>query len=249
MTLSRRDPQPGLGGVECRRRCSTDRNSRDLPRRRIDAARDVTRDHNRCGSVVDRLDCAGRRFTRLAAEAGTEDRVDDPAGAAEQLGGERRREPLRKPLIHRQRVSAQLIGRCEHQHAHVAPALAQHPRGNEPVTTVIALAAYDHHQAGRDEAADQVGEPGTGELHQAAAGNPALLDRPAVERPLFGGVGQWLEPRRERHHAAAGPAGAGSCGAGSTGAATAAAAASLSVCVSETLTSTPSSSARRRAAP
>src|SRR5262249_27818495 len=119
----------------------------------------------------------------------------------------------------------------EQQHPDVAAEHSKQPRDHQAVAAVVALAADDGDRAGRREPADQVGEPFPGALHQLEPGNPALADRPLIERALLRSAGKRLEPRRKAHCAIA------------------TAAASRWLWVSNTSTRTPSVRARCATAP
>ena len=72
---ARLDPQPRLGGVEGRRRARHDGEPGRLAAGGVDAARHVGREHLDT-AVADRLDRRGDRAARLAAGAGSQQRVD-----------------------------------------------------------------------------------------------------------------------------------------------------------------------------
>ena len=110
------------------------------------------------------------------------------------------------------RVAAQLARVPEQEHVDLATPLAQQPGRDEPVAAVVALAAHDDDPSGRRHLTSQVGQPGAGALHQLEARDPALADRPLVERPLLAGVGERLKPVRKRRHRAPEPNGSASHG-------------------------------------
>jgi len=201
VSLSRRDPQPRLGGVERRRGARPDRRPRDLPGRAVDTAGNVTRDdHRPIGARVDRVDRAVRGLTRDAGKAGAENRVDDPGGGVERLSLEPARRRPRKPLEVGARIAAQVVGIGEQQHGDLAADLAQQPGRHEAVAAVVAPAADDGDRAGRHKFLDQLRKPAAGALHQVESGDPELADRPLVQRALLGGVRKPLEPAREGRH-------------------------------------------------
>ena len=55
----------------------------------------------------------------------------------------------------------------------------------EAVAAVVALPAHDNHPARRRPLLDKARQPGAGPFHQLDAGDPALADRPLVERALL----------------------------------------------------------------
>src|SRR6202034_1783532 len=87
----------------------------------------------------------------------------------------------------------------ERDHAHITPLLAQDARDDVAVTAVVALAADDDDCSGAGYLGDDPRHAGAGALHQLDPGDPALVDRPRVERPLLSGVGQLLQPARQAH--------------------------------------------------
>ncbi len=91
-------------------------------------------------------------------------------------------------------------GRAEQHHRGLAALLAEHPGGDEAIAAVVALATDNDDPALGNTLEHELGQPPSRALHQLEPGDPELIDRPAVERTLLGGVGQWLKPSRERAH-------------------------------------------------
>jgi hypothetical protein len=201
--LARRDPQPGLGRMERRRRDRPHRRPGGLARRGVHAAGHVARDDRdpALGRRGHRLDGVERVAARRAARAGAEHRVDDPRRLHQRAGVERPRRRARQPLAVRARVAAQLArAAAEQLHVHLAPLLAQHARRDEAVAAVVAVPADDGDHALGNPPRDQLREPAARRLHQLQPGDAALLDRPRVERALGGRVGQRLQPGGKPRH-------------------------------------------------
>ena len=145
------------------------------------------------GAAVDRRDRARGRLARLAREAGAEDRVDDRGGAVQRPaasnGARRRRRAGARGWSRASPRSSSAS--AEQQHVDLAAALAQQPRGHQPVAAVVALAARrPRSRPSGASVADELGQPRAGALHQLERRDPALLDRPRVDGALCLGVGQ-----------------------------------------------------------
>ncbi len=163
---------------------------------RVEAGRQVERDDRHAGGAgaVDGLDGRGHRPARGAAQAGTEKRVHDQIGAAED-----RREPARirdlldapAPAPERVRRVAPHVGAPPHQqHAHHRAAGSEPARDHESITAVVALAAHDDDRLAadrREPAGDERGRAGPRVIHEARPGNAELADGARVERPHLRG--------------------------------------------------------------
>jgi len=147
----------------------------------VDSRSDVAGDH-RCAAGLDRGDRRAGRLTRLAGEAGAEDRIDHGARAG-QTGRRLAVELLGAEALEvGDGVAAQLRRRPEQQGLDVEAGLGQVARGDQPVAGVVALAADDPHRALGGQLADRLRHRPPGRLHQLQRGHAGFLDCPGVDR-------------------------------------------------------------------
>ena len=135
---------------ERRRRARAHRGPRDLAGRGVDAAR-ARRRPRPATRRVHRRDRVGRGAARRALEAGAEHRVDHDRGArrARRARTARSRRPAAADRRRRRRAARRARPAAGTRTSR--PALAQQPRGDEPVAAVVALAADDRDgPVGRD---------------------------------------------------------------------------------------------------
>ncbi len=183
--LSRRDPEPGFGGMEGHRHVGLNGLAADLAGGTIDSAGDVAGDHPQARrgtpSGVDGGDGAADRLAWSAGEPGSEQRVHHAGGSLERgskIGG---------------------AVRADVHDRHLAPELAQHPRCDVAVAAVVPATTSDHDRAFRNELRAHTGQRASGTLHQRLRRNPVLPDRPRIQGPLLGGVRQRCQPGRQVH--------------------------------------------------
>ena len=193
--LARLDPVAELGGVEGDGDVGVDGDAPGLAAGVVDTGGDVRGDHRRA-AAVDRLDHRVCRVTGGAGEAGAEDRVDDDAGAGQP--GERVRTDLPRPALEPLQVGRRVAGdlgrRPEEQRLDLEAEAGQAAGGDEPVATVVALAADDPRRPTGRGLGRCLGDGGARHLHQLERGDAALVDRPAVGGPHALGVIERVEP-------------------------------------------------------
>ena len=223
--LAGMNPEPRLGLVEGRGGDRADGRPGHLARRRVDAGGHVGGDDRRT-RAVHRLDHG--RLARRSRRAGTEHRIDDPAGAVSRAGARPTRAAHRAAAAaaRRRHRAAPRAGRRPARRPPGPPAAAAAPPP-QPVTAVVAC-RRPRRSARRAVPRRHGREPLPRALHQVERRHAAHLDRPAVGGAHLLGVRQRTEPAHVS---------------------TATAAAMPLVWVSETLTFAPSSAARRSAAP
>src|SRR6185436_6830619 len=113
--------------------------------------------------------------------AGAEQRIDDHVGLVQATGLERDRLRARQLLQLLLRVLTHPLGRPHGMDLDLSARSAQQPRGDDPVPTVVALAADDRDPPSGRTPRDNTGKPFTGTLHQLLAGDLLLVDRPAIQ--------------------------------------------------------------------
>ncbi len=152
-------------------------------------------------ACVDRGDRRRRRLARLPREPGAQDRVDDRRGPRQPAAVEQDRRRTATGADKFVAASPRSSSPAPSSSTSTdTPPLPQHPRGDQPVPAVVALAAHDRDPPGRGQLGDKVGQPRSGPLHQLDPRDPALADRPLVERTLLARVGEWVKPVGKLRH-------------------------------------------------
>ena len=194
-SLARRDPVAELGGVEADCDCGRGRDARNLPRRGVHPGGYVRR-HDRRPAAVDRLDRSVGGGPRSARKAGAEDRIDDHARARQRAGrlaGAELPHQASEALQVHARVGGQLRRGPQEQRLDLVSRLREVARRDEPVSSVVPLAAHDTHHTGGRDVARRLRDRSPGSLHQIEGRNPLLLDRPGVR----GAHPRGVEDRRQ----------------------------------------------------